>query len=135
MERGLRYGGGKGKGRGPDSGRRGTDQRRDSGRGKGAGPRWQLGRASVSAAAVLNTPAARQPIPMPTTYPLIVTVDQDRCTGCAICVDACLEQAISVDQIAEIDITRCIGCCACIPVCQSKSLSLGHTSANRGAVG
>jgi NAD-dependent dihydropyrimidine dehydrogenase PreA subunit len=68
---------------------------------------------------------------------MIAMVDQEQCTGCGICIDACPEQAISVKQLAAVDSERCIGCGACIPECPNESLSLEQQIAApaRGAAG
>jgi ferredoxin len=62
-------------------------------------------------------------------HPLIAIVDNDRCTGCEICINACPDKAISVNGVAVVDSGLCIGCGACIPECPNEALSLGRPSA------
>jgi NAD-dependent dihydropyrimidine dehydrogenase PreA subunit len=53
-------------------------------------------------------------------------VDEDLCNGCAICVDRCGFDAISMtaNNVAEINLDRCIGCGLCINVCLTDALTL-----------
>jgi ferredoxin len=51
-------------------------------------------------------------------------VDPEVCTGCGICVDSCLEEAITfVDDIATININKCVNCCVCINDCPNEAIS------------
>jgi ferredoxin len=67
---------------------------------------------------------ASRPEPLESSRRIIAVVDKGSCTGCGICVDACLEQAILVDTIAAVDPGRCTGCGACIAECPNEALSL-----------
>ncbi|MBT3327859.1 MAG: 4Fe-4S binding protein [Gemmatimonadales bacterium] len=60
---------------------------------------------------------------------MIAVVDNERCTGCEICIDACPDEAISVKGIAAVDSRLCIGCGTCIPECPNEALSLGQQAA------
>jgi len=57
---------------------------------------------------------------------LIVSVDQNKCTGCGNCVKACLTGALQlVDGKAMlIDEKRCDGFGSCIAVCPNNAISL-----------
>ncbi|MGD8395712.1 MAG: DUF362 domain-containing protein [Candidatus Eiseniibacteriota bacterium] len=44
-------------------------------------------------------------------------IDPDTCIACAICAEWCPEDAITVEETAEIDESRCIGCGECVAVC------------------
>jgi uncharacterized protein len=46
--------------------------------------------------------------------------DSEKCTGCALCVKSCPQEAISLtpDHKALIDYDKCIGCGQCIAMCQ-----------------
>jgi ferredoxin len=48
----------------------------------------------------------------------MITVDEDLCVGCAMCVPACPEDAISCFGAAEINeqCTECLMCLASCPV-------------------
>ena len=63
--------------------------------------------------------------PRPTAVPgAIAAVDGDECVGCAICVEACAEAAILVEDVANIDTEKCIGCGACVDECPTEAISL-----------
>jgi ferredoxin len=50
-------------------------------------------------------------------------VDENLCTGCGLCVDACEQQAISLrGNLATIDASACTGCGRCAPVCMTGAL-------------
>ena len=68
---------------------------------------------------------------------MIAVVDDSRCTGCEICIDACPTNAISVNGVAAVDAGLCIGCGACTLECFNDALSLGPPAAAvaRGAAG
>ena len=51
-------------------------------------------------------------------------VEEEKCTGCGACVDACPENAIFLRQTALITIDKCIGCGSCIPECPNDAISL-----------
>jgi NAD-dependent dihydropyrimidine dehydrogenase PreA subunit len=76
--------------------------------------------------------AAPVEIPLPPSVPVpestqrvTAVVDTDRCAGCGICVDACLQQAIWMNHgIAAIDRQRCTGCGTCIAECPQEALAL-----------
>jgi NAD-dependent dihydropyrimidine dehydrogenase PreA subunit len=50
-------------------------------------------------------------------------VDQDRCSGCGVCVDVCATGAIAIqDGKAIIDQERCHLCEACFAVCPQEAI-------------
>jgi len=52
-----------------------------------------------------------------------VYVDDKRCTGCAICAEACSTGAIAiVDEIATINQERCDACEACVEACPNGAI-------------
>ena len=54
-----------------------------------------------------------------------VSVDEDLCTGCELCLDRCQFGALSVvDGLCQIDERRCFGCGLCIMACADEALSL-----------
>jgi len=55
----------------------------------------------------------------------IPTVDEDKCTGCGICIDICPVNAISLqeDGIAIIDKNTCTNCRICVEKCPVNAIS------------
>lgn len=57
----------------------------------------------------------------------IVSIDQDACEGCNLCVDGCPARILGFkDEKAYVsgDETECMGCEACISVCTSGAISI-----------
>jgi NAD-dependent dihydropyrimidine dehydrogenase PreA subunit len=53
------------------------------------------------------------------------TTDQDTCTGCGICEEACPVVAVKmVDGLASVDEEWCIGCGVCVPRCPDGAAGL-----------
>ncbi len=56
---------------------------------------------------------------------MVVIVDEEKCTGCGICVDVCPAEAIKVtDNKAKIDAEVCIECGASEDECPEGALSM-----------
>lgn len=53
-----------------------------------------------------------------------VKIDESKCTGCELCVDACPVKAIMVDEVAKIDAGLCVGCCVCMDECPNDAICL-----------
>lgn len=53
-----------------------------------------------------------------------VKIDESKCTGCGLCVDACPVKAITVDEVAKIDAGLCAGCCVCMDECPNDAIYL-----------
>jgi Fe-S-cluster-containing hydrogenase component 2 len=54
----------------------------------------------------------------------MVFVDEDRCTGCGLCMEACPTGAISVAQgVARIEQALCRECEACVSACPTGAIS------------
>ena len=57
-------------------------------------------------------------------------LDQSKCDLCEACVDACKEDAITLDQDKEIpiiDYSRCLRCRHCINECPTGTIAVGKT--------
>ena len=55
---------------------------------------------------------------------MVIQVNQELCTGCGVCLDACSVGAIQlVDQRAVIDDALCTACEACIEACSNEAIS------------
>jgi heterodisulfide reductase subunit A-like polyferredoxin len=54
----------------------------------------------------------------------IISIDQEKCTGCARCVAYCSNKAISVNNknIVEIDQTKCNRCGICVAECKRGAI-------------
>ncbi|MEM2960420.1 MAG: 4Fe-4S dicluster domain-containing protein [Candidatus Bathyarchaeia archaeon] len=57
---------------------------------------------------------------------LIITVDQERCTGCGNCVKACLTGALQLanGKSKIVNERRCDGFGSCIAVCPNNAIQL-----------
>ena len=54
----------------------------------------------------------------------MIIIDSGRCTGCGVCVEHCLQDAIRlVDGLAGIDQTKCTACGACLDACPEEAIS------------
>jgi ferredoxin len=54
-----------------------------------------------------------------------VYIDEEMCTGCGTCVDACPEEAIQLMVMkASVDQEKCTGCGQCVDECPSGAISL-----------
>jgi anaerobic sulfite reductase subunit C len=57
------------------------------------------------------------------SLPMVI---QEACTLCEACVDACKEEAVSLDDVSEmplIDMIRCVTCGKCIAACPTGTIS------------
>ncbi|MHC1567784.1 MAG: 4Fe-4S binding protein [Candidatus Syntropharchaeia archaeon] len=53
----------------------------------------------------------------------MISVDEERCNGCAWCVPSCEQDAIRVWVVAEIEKEECTDCMECIFMCPAGALS------------
>lgn len=54
-----------------------------------------------------------------------VSVDEELCVGCELCLDRCQFKALSmVDGMCKVDLQRCFGCGICVSACADGALSL-----------
>lgn len=102
-------GGGRGMGAGNGRGG-GRDQR-------GAGLRRRDGSCRSEADAGASSVVAR-------ARRLAVVARAEDCTACALCVDACPRQAITVDDVARVDAAHCNGCGLCATECPNDVFKL-----------
>jgi len=55
---------------------------------------------------------------------MAAVVDQETCTGCGACVEACPVDAISLDDKAKVDADTCIDCGTCVEECPVDAISM-----------
>ena len=55
---------------------------------------------------------------------MAVTVDEEKCTGCGSCEEACPVEAIKVDKKAKVDEENCIDCGTCVDECPEGAITL-----------
>jgi len=55
---------------------------------------------------------------------MIAKVDNEKCTGCGVCVEICPVNAIKIENKKAVISEECIGCGACINQCPSEAISL-----------
>lgn len=63
-----------------------------------------------------------------------ITVDENLCKGCEMCVNACPKKiiALAIDRINKkgyhpaslTDAEKCIGCCACATMCPDVAITV-----------
>ena len=52
-------------------------------------------------------------------------VDEEKCTGCASCVDSCPSEAIKMqDEKAVVDAGSCVDCAVCVDECPLEAIEM-----------
>ena len=55
---------------------------------------------------------------------MAVKIDNEKCTGCAACVDVCPVNAIKIESGKAVVSEECIDCGACISQCSVEAITL-----------
>ena len=51
-------------------------------------------------------------------------VNEELCTACGICQEACPSDAITVEDVARVDAEKCTECGVCVDECPNDAISL-----------
>ena len=55
---------------------------------------------------------------------MAVKIDNDKCTGCGICVDLCPVNAIKIENDKAVVSDECVECSACVDECPNEAILL-----------
>ena len=55
---------------------------------------------------------------------MAVKIDNEKCTGCAACIDVCPVNAIKIESEKAVVSEECIDCGACISQCSVEAITL-----------
>ncbi len=56
---------------------------------------------------------------------MAIQIDQEKCSGCGLCVDICPLEAISLENDkAKVDKDTCTECGQCVDECPNKAISI-----------
>ncbi len=62
----------------------------------------------------------------------MITIDQQKCNNCGVCVDICHEYCIHIEnKLLAIDHSYCSNCTQCIAICPHQALSWNNTEPTR----
>ena len=56
---------------------------------------------------------------------MAVQINQEKCTGCGLCVEVCPVEAISMENDkAKIDAEKCVDCGQCVEECPNEAINM-----------
>ncbi len=53
---------------------------------------------------------------------MAVSINEELCIGCSLCIMECPEEAISARSIAEVNEDKCVDCLECIAACPGDAI-------------
>jgi len=53
---------------------------------------------------------------------MTISINEEKCTGCCLCVIECPEAAVTSFVVAAIDDNRCVACLECIVSCPADAI-------------
>ena len=62
--------------------------------------------------------------PMMASSGYVVKIDEQRCSSCGTCVEACPFNALLIDNISTLNWEKCMGCGVCTSQCPSEAITL-----------
>ena len=54
---------------------------------------------------------------------MAVTINTDECISCGVCVDACPNDALKLEDTCVVDADACVDCGICIDECAVEAIS------------
>jgi len=59
----------------------------------------------------------------------VVTVDEEKCTGCGTCVPTCPAGVFELEENEEsksipVNTAACLGCMSCVEICPSEAITV-----------
>lgn len=55
----------------------------------------------------------------------LITIDEDKCTGCGACVDVCPVSHLEMKEgVAVTNDSECMGCESCVEICPVEAITL-----------
>ncbi len=54
---------------------------------------------------------------------MAVKVDEEKCTGCGLCVESCNVEAIKIEDDKAVISDECVECSVCIGECPQEAIS------------
>lgn len=54
----------------------------------------------------------------------VAVVQVDKCIGCGVCVDACPQNAIKMNNHAIVDPELCTACAICVSECPTDAITI-----------